>query len=148
MSGQILVPVDGSEHAFKALEVACRLADAENKAIRLLHVVPDKRIPEGLKRYAKVEHIHDPPAYLYETAIAESILNEARARAAAIGVDRVECSVEHGDASTGILDAAVRDKVDTIVLGTRGLSDIQGIVLGSVAHKVAHGADCRVITVK
>ena len=149
MSGQILVPVDGSEHAFRALQVACSLSKAEGKSIRLLHVVPNKDIPEGLKRFAQVEHIHNSPEYLYESAIAENVLNEARDQAIAAGTEQVECSVEHGDASRGILEAAASHRdIDTIVMGTRGLSDIQGLVLGSVAHKVAHGADCRVIAVK
>ncbi len=148
MSGQILVPVDGSEHAFRALDVACSVAKSEQKTIRLLHVVPSKDIPEALKRYAEIEHIHDSPEYLYEAAVAENILNAARAKAVAGGAVEVECSIEHGEASTGILEVASRENVDTIVLGTRGLSDIQGIVLGSVAHKVSHGAPCRVITVK
>jgi nucleotide-binding universal stress UspA family protein len=148
MAEQILVPVDGSEHAFQALKVACALAKAENRSIRLLHVVPNKEVPEGLKRFAKVEHIQDPPEILYETAIAENVLNAARDQALAEDVHGVECSVEHGDATKGILEVAGREGVDSIVMGTRGLSDIQGMVLGSVAHKVAHTADCRVIVVK
>ncbi len=149
MSGQILVPVDGSEHAFRALQVACGLAKIEDKSIRLLHVVADKDVPEGLKRFAQIEHVHSSSEYLYETAIAENVLNTARSQAVAAGAQQVECSVEHGDASKGILEAlACHGDVDTIVMGTRGFSDIQGLVLGSVAHKVTHGADCRVITVK
>lgn len=148
MSDRILVPVDGSEHAFRALDVACGLARAENKQLRLLHVVPSGEIPEGLKRFAEVEHVCDTPEHLYESGIAENILSTARARASTTGAADIECSVEHGDASRGILEAASREDVDTIVMGTRGLSDIQGLVLGSVAHKVSHGADCRVVTVK
>ena len=148
MSGRILVPVDGSEHSFRALDVACSLAKAEGKKIRLLHVVPNKDIPEALKRFAQVEHIHDSPELLYESGVAENVLNTARDQAAAIGALDVESSVEHGEASKGILAAASEGDVDTIVMGTRGLSDIQGLVLGSVAHKVTHGATCRVVTVK
>ena len=148
MNEHILVPVDGSEHAFRALELASVLAKAENRGIRLLHVVPNKEVPAGLKQFAKVEHMRSPPEYLYETAIAEGVLNAARDQALTQHTENVECSVEHGDAAKGILEAAGRGDVDTIVMGTRGLSDIQGMVLGSVAHKVAHGADCRVIVVK
>ena len=148
MAEQILVPVDGSEHAFRALKVACVLAKAENRTIRLLHVVPNKEVPAGLKQYAKIEHLRNPPEYLYEAAIAEGVLNAARDQALAQNAQAVECSVEHGDATKGILQAACQNDVDTIVMGTRGLSDVQGMVLGSVAHKVAHGADCRVIVVK
>ena len=148
MSTQILVPVDGSEHAIRALAVACELAKAENRPLRLLHVVPSTEVPAGLKQYARLEHIHNPPGYLYETAIAEGVLNAARDQALEAGASDVECSVEYGDATRGILDTAAREQVDTIVIGTRGLSDIQGAVFGSVAHKVAHAADCRVIMVK
>jgi nucleotide-binding universal stress UspA family protein len=148
MSEQILVPVDGSEHAFRALKMACVLAKAENCSIRLLHVVPSKEVPAGLKRYAEIEHMERAPEYLYETGIAENVLNAARDQALEDGIQNVECSIEHGDATKGILEVAGREGADTIVMGTRGLSDIQGMVLGSVAHKVAHAADCRVIIVK
>lgn len=148
MSGQILVPVDGSDHAIRALRVACELAKAENRKLRLLHVVPKAGVPSGLKRFAEVEHIHSPPEYLYETAIAEGVLNTARDQALSDGAESVECSVELGDATKGILQVAAREAVDTIVMGTRGLSDIQGMVFGSVAHKVAHAAECQVIVVK
>jgi nucleotide-binding universal stress UspA family protein len=148
MSEQILVPVDGSDNAIRALKVACVLAKAENRSIRLLHVVPNSGVPAGIQRFAEVEHIHSPPEYLYETAVAENVLNAARDEALAEGMDKVECSVEHGDVTKGILEVAGREGVDTIVIGTRGLSDIQSMVLGSVAHKVAHAADCRVIAVK
>ena len=148
MSGHILVPVDGSEHAFRALQVACGLASAEGKQLRLLHVVPSREVPKALERFAEIEHVHESPEHLYEAAVAENILNAARDQAASAGVEDVECAVEHGDASRGILAAASRGDVDTIVMGTRGLSDIQGLVFGSVAHKVSHGADCRVVTVK
>lgn len=148
MTEQILVPVDGSEHAFRALKVACALARVENRGIRLLHVVPNKEVPTGLKRFAAVEHMQDPPEFLYETAIAENILNAARDQALAEDAQNVECSIEHGDATKGILEVADREGVDSIVMGTRGLSNIQSMVLGSVAHKVMHAADCRVIVVK
>jgi nucleotide-binding universal stress UspA family protein len=148
MSGHILVPVDGSEHSIRALEVACSLAKSEGKKIRLLHVVPNKDIPEALKRFARVEHVPESPQLLYESGIAENILNVARDQALAIGVSDVESAVEYGEASKGILAAASEGDVDTIVIGTRGLSDVQGLVFGSVAHKVAHGAACRVVAVK
>jgi nucleotide-binding universal stress UspA family protein len=148
MSKQILVPVDGSEHSFRALKVACTLAIAEKLSLRLLHVVPNKEVPKGLERYARIEHMQATPEFMYETGIAENVLNAARDQALADGIQNVECSVEHGDVTSGILEVAGREGVDTIVMGTRGLSDIQGMVFGSVAHKVAHALDCRIIIVK
>lgn len=148
MSKQILVPVDGSEHSFRALKVACALAATEKRSLRLLHVVPNREVPEALKRYAQIEHMPPTPEFMYESGIAENVLNAARDQALANGAQDVECSVEHGDATRGILEVAGREAVDTIVMGTRGLSDFQGMVFGSVAHKVAHAAGCRVVIVK
>ena len=62
MAKKILVPIDGSEHAFRALKVACALAKAENRNLKLLHVVPSNEVPAGLRRYTEVEHMRDTPA--------------------------------------------------------------------------------------
>jgi len=145
---QILVPVDGSEHAFHAVDVACIIARQLGGTLRLVHVVPDRAVPEGLKRFAELEHIQGPPEYVYTAAVAENVLNAGRDRAADNDVKDVETAVEYGDAAKGILEVANRHDVDMIVMGTRGLSDIQGLLFGSVAHKVSHDATCRVVIVK
>ncbi|OHV09683.1 universal stress protein [Kushneria phosphatilytica] len=46
-----------------------------------------------------------------------------------------------------IVDEAERLKVDAIVIGSRGLSDFRGLVVGSVSHRVSHTAPCTVISV-
>ena len=55
---------------------------------------------------------------------------------------------EYGDPAERILDCAKREHVDMIVMGTRGLSDLKGLLMGSVSHKVSHLADCACVTVK
>ena len=47
-----------------------------------------------------------------------------------------------------IVAAAERDKADMIVMGSRGFSDLKGLLLGSVSHKVSHLAPCTCVTVK
>ena len=39
-------------------------------------------------------------------------------------------------------------RIDTIVMGSRGLSELESALLGSVSHKVASLADCTVMIVK
>lgn len=147
MYRKILVPVDGSEHAFKALDVASALASKNGTTLCLLHVVPHKEVPSGIKRWARIEHV-DAPEALYETAVAENILTAAGDRSVDCGVGKVEKCIEHGNAARRILEVARAQEVDAIVMGSRGLSDVQGLIMGSVAHKVSHDADCTVVTVK
>jgi len=54
----------------------------------------------------------------------------------------------YGDAAEEIVAAAEKVKADLIVIGTRGLSDLEGLVMGSVSHKVIHLAHCPCVTVK
>ena len=64
------------------------------------------------------------------------------------GVKSVRSVVEDGDPARCILDCATRDNADLVVLGSRGLSDLKGLLLGSVSHKVSQLAECTCMTVK
>lgn len=145
---QILVAVDGSDQAFKALDVAATLAKHDGATLEVLHVVPRLEIDADLSRWAEIERVRESPEWLYDSAVAENILSAAVDRARAQDVKRIEQAVAHGNPAKCILQAAREKKVDAIVMGTRGLSDVQGLIMGSVAHRVCHGAHCTVVTVK
>ena len=51
----------------------------------------------------------------------------------------------HGLAANQIVSIGAENGVDLIVMGSRGLSDVAGMFLGSVAHKVLHLAKCPVL---
>lgn len=147
MNKRILVPVDGSDFSLKALDIAADLAGKYNSKLIILHVVPSNEVPEGLRKWAKEEQFLDPPEAIYEQAIADGILEVAETRLSGKNIGSFQRATEHGDAAKRILEVAKRQDADLIVLGSRGLSDFQGLVLGSVAHKVTHAARCTVITV-
>ncbi len=63
------------------------------------------------------------------------------------GVAKVETFVEIGKPAECILEAAKREHVDAIVMGSHGYSDLKGLFIGSVSHKVAHEADCPCIAI-
>lgn len=148
MNDLILVPLDGSDHAFKALDFAGDLAEKYDSTLILVHVVPDAKIPEGLQRWTQIENVHEAPSTLYEQNVAEGILETGQKRLGKRTIASVQHAIERGDAAKGILKVAERKKVDLIVMATRGLSDIQGLIFGSVAHKVSHAANCTVISVR
>lgn len=148
MFKKILVPVDGSEHAFKTLDLACDLAEKYGAGLYILHVVPARMIPESVRRFAEVEYIEEPPRWIYEQVLGKHILGESEEHAKRKGVQSVRATIHEGNPSKVIVDAANAEGVDAIVMGSRGLSDLEGLVMGSVAHKVGQLADCTVITVK
>lgn len=148
MFKKILVPVDGSEHAFKTLDLACDLAKKYDASLYILHVVQERMIPESVRDFAEAEHMEEPPRWVYEQVLGKQILGQSEERAKSKGVKPVRATIHEGNPSKVIVDAANAEGVDAIVMGSRGLSDLQGLVMGSVAHKVAQLADCTVITVK
>ncbi|NWN82315.1 MAG: universal stress protein [Halomonas sp.] len=146
MYTSILVPVDGSEHAQKALTVACQLASQDGSTLHLLH------IPEELSHETTL--VWGVGAIAIEASREEreeagkQVVSRAAEAAREQGATRVETVIAQGDPARAILSESRKRGVDAIVMGSRGLSDLKGFVVGSVSHKVAHTAECTVITVR
>lgn len=144
---KILVPVDGSEQSFKAIDIAAELVK-EGDSVLIFTVVGRADLPEALQQYARVEHIESPPEWRYEQLVASGILDAAKKRAKEKGVEQVATLVRTGDRAQAIIDVAGEEGVALIVMGNRGLGAVRGLAFGSVSQKVNHAADIPVITVK
>lgn len=145
MYTRILVPIDGSEHAKQALSVACKLLD-EHATLYLLHV------PEALSYTTTlvwgIGAINAEATLAEREKAGEQLLQQAVKSAREQGATQTEELLTQGDPVRMILDTANAFEIDTIVLGSRGLSDLGSVVIGSVSHKVSHLAKCGVITVR
>ncbi|NIR59509.1 MAG: universal stress protein [Gammaproteobacteria bacterium] len=165
----ILVGIDGSEHADKALDIAADLAQKYEARLLVVHVLTRRVLPAALRPYAgfsqigiedamvriediqrladaedlEVEHVE-----AYRKQVAHNLLSAAVDRARAAGASRVEQRLERGRPASGIVRLAKAEEVELIVLGSRGLGDVAGAVIGSVTHRVGHAADVPVLTVK
>lgn len=140
---RLLVPIDSSEAATRALQHAIGLAKADPAAE--LHLV----------------NVHAPPIVYGELAVyldeekikglqrqhSEDILRPAIEAAEAAGV-KFESDILIGDVATCLVEYAEAKGCDTIVMGTRGMSAIGNLLLGSVATKVLHLAPQPVTLVK
>ena len=78
MPKRIVVPVDGSAHSLRALDVAIDLAKQRGCGLRLMHVIPSTAVPGGLQKWANIEHVHESPQWLYDESLADNVLNDAQ----------------------------------------------------------------------
>lgn len=148
---KILIAIDGSEHAWKALEVATELARVHGAGLVVLHVAQRPALPDTLRMIAELEHIpleEEVARYEADLRIGDALVREVIARAKRAGVEVVRGEVAEGHPPTQILEVASREGCDTIPLGSRGLGEARSLLLGSVSHKVAHLSETTCIIVK
>ena len=141
---KILVPTDGSKYAEAALAVAVDLVKTKGGELCLISVVTALEEFELELSAGSRENIRQE----FE-ARAAMVIEKGAALAAAAGV-KVSCKSE--TSATSVADAIVeyseKEKVDLIVMGTRGLSPSSRFRMGSVASKVVRHAPCSVYVVK
>lgn len=151
MAGRILVAIDGSEHAWKALDLAVELAKTQGAKLTVLHVVAYEPPPDALRSFAEVEGMsadEEAARFRYGRTLGDALTAEAEARAGAAGLSDIEAETAEGKPANVIIETAKRLPADMIVMGSRGLSEPRALLLGSVSHQVAHLAPCTCITVK
>jgi nucleotide-binding universal stress UspA family protein len=144
MFSAILVGVDGSPSAEKALKYAVNLAKTYHARLIVVHVI--------LRRFYAVSPseagILATTVYVKELeAEGKDIIGKAQSYVKAEGLD-CECRLIQGVPAEEILKTAESEKVDLIVLGSRGLTEVRSFLLGSVSDKVSHHAKCPTLIVR
>lgn len=140
---RILVAIDGSDNALRALDFAVHQARfSPNTELNLLTVLPPVRVYGEIEVYAGKEAMR-------ELAARESlaILEAAARRLEAAGARFTQEQVE-GDPAECIAGRAAELNCDSIVMGTHGRGRLGALLLGSVAQKVVHLATVPVTLVK
>lgn len=139
MIDSILVPLDGSELARKALDCAKSLNPQELRLLRVQtapYVVGYPLEPSLTPEILDAERKH-----------CEAYLENLRQELESEGL-RVHCSCRSGDAASEILDEAAQARVTMIAIGTHGRTGLSRFLLGSVAERVARHAPCPVLLVR
>ena len=141
---KILVPIDGSKNAEEALYTAIELLKAKEGELYLLTVVPSIA---GFDLELSADS-QDQIRNEFEAQGAK-VINRACDIAHGEGV-KVSCKGENTAPSVpeAIVDFAEKEKIDLIVIGTRGLGPSSRFRMGSVASKVVRHAHCSVYVVK
>lgn len=136
---KILNPVDGSVHSIHAAQYAIELAKQFQGDITLLHcharfpvVLSEPYFQEAINKIMKTSEELVRPF--------ENMLEDAQVP--------YEVRILEGPPGSNIANVARIEKMDLIVMGSRGVTDFEGMFLGSVAHQVLHKAGCPVFITK
>lgn len=145
---RVLVAVDNSENAQRALEAAVELARGLKAELRIAHVVyiptlfwsmgvpgaavPTDKIEEDAERSAR-ELVAKAVKFAKDSGVADV---------------KDELVTDLVSPYQGIVQLAERDDADVIVIGTRGNGGFKRLLLGSVANSVLHYAGCSVLVTK
>jgi nucleotide-binding universal stress UspA family protein len=139
---RILVPLDFSEHAKRVIEWATHLAAEHGSKVILLHAY---HLPV---EFQQLEGAYLPQDFWANVkSEAQQTLSVYANEIARAGIE-VEAVVREGYPATVIEEEAERQQADLIVIGTRGLSGLKHLLLGSIAKRVVQSAPCPVLTVK
>ena len=146
MIRKILVAIDGSDCAKRALDFALDLAHKYSAEIQLITIIPPCFLPSQSMYLIKSEAIDDCIKQL-ETAF-RGILSEADEKVKKEKPYlKASTKLETGDPGEKILETAKRGSFDIIVMGSRGLGR-RDYALGSVSSKVADHAPCPLLIIK
>jgi nucleotide-binding universal stress UspA family protein len=156
---RVLLVTDGSPHSQRALEYLELIPLPEGTELTAIHILPPLPSPALIARTwpAGSEVMAPLPSYETEQMIARQAEEEERQ-----GRELLDRTVRHlekagihatsvllrGDGATEILDYVQTHQIDLIVAGSRGLSQMKRLLLGSLSRKLVHYASCSVLIVK
>lgn len=148
MFKSLLIPIDGSADSHTALNVACQLAAPVQGKLYLLNVrdpYPQLHRGELLSVEAAIKAASVEAAEQEGRAVLDAALDTLPSFPGYNG--EFDTLIKQGTPAKVIVEEAERLGVDAIVMGSRGLGQFKGLMIGSVSHKVTHVANCRVICV-
>ena len=147
MLKNILVAIDGSEASTNALQLATELSEKFSADLHLLHVVREMQVPLNpglMEAYEKLERQrHD----LLKSA-GEQLLNQSKRVAESKGITALQADIGSGDPAGAIVKYADKNQMDLIVIGSRGLGQVERLLMGSVSRKVSNMTKVNCLIVK
>ena len=145
MFRSIVVGMDGSDTARKAVDAAVELARVSGASLELVSAyepLPSQRLRREARQVpADMQWMVNPREDV------DATLSDAAESAAGAGV-RTRTHAREGDPGDAILDVAEELRSDLIVVGNKGMTGAKRFLLGSVPNKVSHHAPCSVLIIR
>jgi len=135
----MLVAVDGSKSSKKAFDKSVFLAQKCNSKLYVVHVVLDWEYGgDSAATFELIDELRAKGSELLEQCKKQALQSSVQ----------VETVLEQGDYAHEIIEVAKRKDCELIIMGSRGMSPIKELLLGSVSLKVMHHASCPVMVVR
>ena len=141
MFTKILVPVDGSDNSYKALEAALVLSEKLGSNISVVnvmeqvpitHIESEKLLSELLEAYKKEN---------------QEILSKCSDIADQKGIT-IKTVLLQGNPAPVILDYSKKENFDLVIMGSRGMGKFKELILGSVSSKIVHHSPCAIMIIR
>lgn len=139
----IVAAVDGSDEADRAVDWAAQLARCNDVPLTIIHVLGRsgaEHVPMSVEEHEYLERIDAGAQGLLRSA-ADKLVGRAARRAVEVGAPEVDTVILTGDPAVTIATAAEDLGANLVVMGSRGLSNVPGMMLGSVSHRMLHTMD-------
>lgn len=140
---KILIAVDGSEHASRAIDAVAAMARSSLDLEATLLCVSSEPMIYGGYTVATIQKIEED-----QKKQQSAILTKAVEQARSLQLKVSEPVRAHGVIANEIVRMAKEHRVDQIAMGTRGMGAIGNMLLGSVAQRVIHQSEVPVLLVK
>jgi nucleotide-binding universal stress UspA family protein len=137
----VLVPVDGSDNSYRALDAALLLKEKLGSSITVVnvieqvpitHIESEKLLSELLEAYKKEN---------------QEILSKCSNIATEKGLS-IKTLLLQGNPASVILDYSKKEKFDLVIVGSRGMGKFKQLILGSVSSKIVHHSPCAVLLIR
>jgi nucleotide-binding universal stress UspA family protein len=138
---KILVPVDGSDISYRALDSALFLSERLGSKITAIHVI--EKMPTV---YIQSQKILDEILETYKNE-SQKILDECSSIATKKGI-AINTTLLEGNPASTILEFSQMEKYEVIIIGSRGMGHFKELILGSVSSKILHHSLCPVLLIR
>ena len=141
MFTKILVPVDGSDNSYRALEDALVLSEKLGSNISVVnvmeqvpitHIESEKLLSELLEAYKKEN---------------QEILSKCSDIARQKGI-AIKTVLLQGNPAPVILDYSKKENFDLVIMGSRGMGKFKELIIGSVSSKIVHHSPCAIMIIR
>ena len=140
---EIVVPTDFSEHSLRALDYAVEIAERFGSDLKIIYVIePLLQAADVSWTSVDFEQLNQTHKASAEKQLAQ-LVEERLPEGLGVGTE-----ILFGKPFVEILKYARRENADLIVIGSRGLSGLKHLLVGSIASRVVQRAHCPVMTVK